>query len=285
MLTVTLLNCFTFSSYLPWALTGVFCAFLLALKYVHQNIAINYLIWGHRQCSEFIQLLVLCFQTLYSEVRHGVSTLWQSFSMDWFAGAGQMYLAWSLLTLCKWRFWIGNCDKYLLWCKWLCLFLKFSTYTEQGLVLFAFSSEHFVLGNCGEGIETWIRFLSVTVPMFCWNCCIPPWCQEGRRCSHAAPLPPCYPQPMLQQGVMVVRLQNPISSPPILDLSPGNSTTKWARWGQKGMSLLSCLFCDFYVCSKTDSTAWKISCKVICLIVHLLLCSINNSECVLLLYY
>lgn len=58
-----------------------------------------------------------------------------------------MYLAWSLLTLCKWRFQMGNCDKCLLWCKWFCLSLKFSTCTEQGLVLFAFSSEHFVLRN------------------------------------------------------------------------------------------------------------------------------------------
>lgn len=47
---------------------------------------------------------------------------------------------------------------------------------------------------------------------------------------------------------------------------------------------LSHLCCDFYVCSTADSNALKISCEGICLIVHLLLVFIINSEHVTLLY-
>lgn len=59
---------------------------------------------------------------------------------------------------------------------------------------------------------------------------------------------------------VVVRLHNLISSPPILGLSSGNSTTKLTPWGQKRMPLLSYLLCGFYVSSKADSTVQKISC-------------------------
>lgn len=145
---------------------------------------------------------------------------------------------------------------------------------------FAFSSEHFVLGNYREGIWNILDF-SLSLSLSFAELLSPTLMS---RCSCGAPLSLCYPQLMVQQGV-VMGLHNLVASPPILGLSPGNGTTKWAQWGQKGMPLLSYLLCDFYVCSKADSTAWKISYKVICLIVHLLLAFIINSEHVSLLYY
>ena len=149
--------------------------------------------------------------------------------------------------------------------------------------IFAISSEHFVLGNYREGIWNVLGF-SLSLSLSFAELLSPtlmPRRQEMQPCSTSSTML----QLMLQQGVVVVRLHNLISSPPILGLSPGNDTMKWARWGQKGMPLLSYLLCGFYVCSQADSTAWNISCEVICLIVHLLLGFITNSEHVSLLYY
>lgn len=66
---------------------------------------------------------------------------------------------------------------------------------------------------------------------------------------------------------------------------PRKRYNKMSSMGQKEMPLLSRLHCDFYVCPKADSTALKISCEVICLIVRLLLGFIINSEHVIPLCY
>lgn len=189
----------------------------------------------------------------------------------------------SVETRCKWWFQIGNSDKCPLCCKWFCLFLEFSTYTEQRLVYLLFQVNILYWETIQKAFETYSISLC-HCPSLLLDCYLPPWCQEGRKCSCAAPLPVCYPQLMLQQGV-VVRLNNLIFSPPILGLYPGNDTTKSAWWGQKGIPLLSVLLCGFYVCSRADSTEQKISSEVICLIVDLLLGSVINSEHVSLLYY
>lgn len=145
--------------------------------------------------------------------------------------------------------------------------------------IFVFSGEHFLLGNYREC--TWnIWFLSLTVSVF--YCTLGAKRQEIRLWDASSTALPA--AGVAVQGV-VVRLHNLISSPPILGLSIGNSTTKLTPWGQKTMPLLSYLLCGFYVCSKADSTVQKISCEVISVTMHLLLGFIINSEHVSLLYY
>lgn len=108
--------------------------------------------------------------------------------------------------------------------------------------IFAFSGERLVLGNYRECIWNICLFRCVCLLL---HCHLPPWCQEGRRCSCGAPLPPCCLQLLLQERVVVVRLHGLISSPPILGLSTGNSTTKPTQWGWKRTPLLSYLLCAF----------------------------------------
>ena len=144
----------------------------------------------------------------------------------------------------------------------VCLFLKFSTCTEQGLVYLHFQANILYWETLEKAFEPYLISLCLCLLL---DHNLPPWWQEMQLCSGTS--------------------STVISSPPILGLSPANGTTRWAQWGQKGMPLLSYLLCGFYVCSKPDSTVQKISCEVICVIVHLLLGFIINSEHVTLLYY
>lgn len=149
--------------------------------------------------------------------------------------------------------------------------------------IFVFSAERFVLWNYRKC--TWnIWFLSLTVSVFCCTVTSPLGAkrQEIQLWDASSTV---LPAAGVQYRGVVVRLHNLISSPPILGLSTGNSTTKLTPWGQKTMPLLSYLLCGFYVCSKADSAVLKISCEVISLTMHLLLGFIINSEHVSLLYY